>query len=166
MKENPKVLCNYTFKKLAKMWLNQITMLNYSPIAIKSYKCNLKNWILPELGNCKIQSITPFMINNYLCKLKIMESRFSRQKDHRLSLGSFKKIYTTIKTILSYAYRNDLIKSNPCTKIKLNYSMEPNKSLHYWDSATYEKVTKLLKKEKNTDNALVIEFAVKTRFTS
>ena len=149
---------NYTFEEFANIWLNEYCS-EYSPLVIKNYRCNLKNWILPKLGHYKLNKITPLHLDSFISYLKCSNNKSNGQA--KITNGSISKIWQITHTIISTAYTKDLIPSNPCEKVKLELKKEIDTTLHYWDATTYQKALQLLSKEES-DAARVIEFALKT----
>lgn len=149
---------SYTFEDFAEIWVNEYCV-DYSPLVIKNYRCNLKNWILPWLGRIPINEITPLVLDGFLNHLKSSKNMIDGQA---LSNGSIQKIWQITHTIITTAFMKDLIPSNPCQKVRLTLRREVNKEqLHFWNIDTYRHALSLLAKEP-LDNARVVEFAAKT----
>lgn len=162
-----KVSCNkdlyvnntYTFDEFAKIWIKEYCK-EYSPVVIKNYRCNLKNWILPRLGKFKLNDITPLVLDGFINHLKSTKNKANGQDN--LSNGTIKKIWQITHAILTTAYMKNLMSQNPCSKVKLELKKEVgNKPLHVYEINNYKKVMELLD-NLHTDNAKVIEFAVKS----
>lgn len=162
-----KVECNYcvkpaptyTFEKFADVWLTEYCK-DYSPLVIKNYRCNLKNWILPRLGNFKIDEITPLVLDSFVSQLKSSNNLINGQAN--LSNGSISKIYSIVRAIITTAYTKDIIQRNPCSKVKLEFKRDvSSKTAHCYDTETYRRMLDLITKD-TSDNARVIEFAIKT----
>lgn len=150
---------SYTFKEFAEIWINEYCK-DYSPLVIKNYRCNLKNWILPVLGKYKLSDITPLVLDGFINHLKSTNNLSSSQS--KLSNNSILKIYAIARSIISVAYTKNLIALNPCSKVKVQFKKElGKKELHAWDIDMYKHILKLLENEES-DCARVCEFAVKT----
>lgn len=165
--EEWKVECNYcvmpvktyTFRQFADVWLTEYCK-DYSPLVIKNYRCNLKNWILPALAFYDLNEITPLVLDGFVNQLKSSNNLSNGQE--KISNGSISKIYSIVRAIISTAYRKDLINKNPCSKVKLEFKKNVvSKTTHCYDTETYLRLINLLENDKS-DNARVIEFAVKT----
>lgn len=144
--------------EFAEIWLKEYCM-GFSPIVIKNYRCNLKNWIIPCLGHYKLQEITPLVLDGFINHLKSSKNMLDGQA---LSNGSIQKIWQITHTIITTAFMKNLIVQNPCDKVRLRLNRIIEKQeVHFWDVDTYRKVLSLLHNE-TLDNARVIEFAVKT----
>ena len=151
----------YTLKEFGEIWINDYCT-TYSPLVIKSYRANLNNWIYPELGNYNLDDITPIVVDRFIGLLKSATTKYKTRRNEPLSNGSIKAIYKILRAIITMAYRKELIRENPCSRVRLELKREvaPNK-LHYWDTDTYKHALELLEKESN-ENSLVVEFALKT----
>lgn len=162
-----KISCNdglyvnnvHTFAHFADIWLNEYCR-DYSPLVIKNYRCNLKNWILPALGKYKLNDITPLVLDGFLNHLKSTNNLANGQA--KLSNNTVSKLWAITRAIISTAYVKNLIPTNPCTKVKLEFKKElGKKQLHAWDLDMYKYALRLLEND-TSDNARVCEFAVKT----
>lgn len=153
--------CEYTFGQFAKIWLENYCA-SFSPLVVKRYECNLKNWILPELGDINLNKITPIILDRFINKLKTSTTKYAHRKNKPLSNGTIETIYKITRTIITKAYTKDIIQTNPCDKVKLelNRAIDGEK-LHYWDADTCKEALELLEKE-DIEKALAVEFAVKT----
>lgn len=150
---------SYTFSQFAEVFISDYCQ-DYSPLVIKNYRCNLKNWILPSLGKYKLNEITPMILDGFLNHLKSTNNLANGQA--KLSNGSISKIYAITKTIITLAFRKNLIIQNPCSKVKLEFRKDAGaKQIHSWDKESYKKALYLLSANE-TDYARVCEFAVKT----
>lgn len=151
----------YSFKEFSDEWLKNYCV-DFSPLVIKAYELNLKNWILPELGNYELSEITPIILDTFINKLKNSSTKFVSRENHKLSNGTIEAIYKVVRTILTLAYKKGVIDQNPCDRVSLVLRREIGvKKLHYWDADTYRHALELLEKE-TTLNAFVVEFALKT----
>ena len=149
---------NYTFAEFAEIWIKDYCA-EYSPLVIKNYRCNLKNWILPKLGRFKLDKITPLVLDSFISYLKSSNNLANGQE--KISNGSIQKIWQITHTILTTAYVKNLISTNPCEKVRLELKKEIKTDANYWDVTTYQKALQLLSYEES-DSARVVEFAVKT----
>lgn len=151
----------YTFKELAELWLDDCCSGSYSPIVVRGYRRILDNWIYPEFGNKYVDVISPIMINGFLAKLKTSYTKYATRENKELSGGTISKIYNILKTVLNFAYRNDIIVANPCGKVKLELKKEIDNTIHYWTKEEYQRALFLLQRDK-TGNGLVVKTALMT----
>jgi len=152
----------YTFEEFAEIWIKNYVKPQYSPVVLKNYECNLKNWIYPEIGHYKLEQINSLILDNFIRKLKSSYTKFETRKNHPLSNSTIEQIYKITRTILHLAYTKGVIESNPCDRVKLELkrNIDENK-LHFWDVEDYKKVLECLEKDGSL-KAFVIEFALKT----
>lgn len=153
---------NFTFQEFAELWVQENVLPEYSPQVAKNYICNLKNWIYPELGYQKLENITPYLLDAFISKLKNSKTKFAYRENHKLSNNTIEQIWKIVRTILHLAFMKGLITSNPCSRVRLELKKgtEPKKP-HHWEITEYKKALDVLEHEK-TNNAFVIEFALKT----
>ena len=159
--KNMFVNCDLTFAEYAEIWLNNYCS-EYSPLVKKSYRCNLKNRILPQLGSYKLNEITPVILDKFISYLKSDTTQYKYRISKELSNETIRKNYAIARSIIKTAYKKGLITTDPTTRVALEFKRAIGpKEKHYYDIKTCRKVLSLLQKE-NTDNAKVIEFAMKT----
>jgi len=151
----------FTFREFANIWIENYVRPSYSPVVLKNYLCNLNNWILPELGDYKLDYIDPIILDGFINKLKSSHTKFKARKNHQLSNNTIEQVYKITRTILHLAYTKGVISSNPCDKVKLDLKKDLTHKLHYWDIEEYKKVLELLDQEGSL-RAFVVEFALKT----
>lgn len=150
----------YTVKEYAAKWLEMYAEPNCRPRVVKNYRNQLKNHIIPKFGNKKLESITPLMINDYILELKSTKSK--QNPSRNISINTIKKIYAVFKNFMHTAYINNLIATDPFSKVKLNFSdMEKEQKIHVWGQDDFKKAIELLHQEES-DNRYLVEFALKT----
>lgn len=153
---------DYTFEEFTNLWVKNYVDSNCTFYVTKTYKNNIKNWIIPELGKYKLQDITPIMLERFIAKLKNSKTKYKCRENKPLSNGTIEKIYENVRTIMKLAYKKEIIASNPCDRVSLNLKKPIEESLHYWEIDDYKKVLDLLENEENKMNAFIVEFALKT----
>ena len=143
--ENSKALYhNMSFKELASLWITDYLEKNATTTTVEIAIINIKNHVIPFLGNYKIKTITPAIINNF-----INELRNKRKKDGSpYSINSIKKTYNNVRSILSFAYRMSLIDENPCNRVQLKLESNEKQDLHFY---TVEQAKIFLKELENED---------------
>ena len=153
---------NYTFEDIAKLWLTQIAMPNYSPIVVTNYVRNLNNHILPYFGDYNIAQITPLDINSFVNTLQSKQTMFQNRLNKPLSNRTIDKLYKITHTIVKYAYTTDIINSDPFSKAPLKLKKEVKEDdKHYYTIQEYKLLQKELKKEP-VEKQLIVELAVQT----
>lgn len=151
----------YTFSEFSEIWIKDYCEPSYSPIVVKGYKRILKNWLLPEFGNKYLDVINAIMINSFIAKLKTSYTKYASRENHPISNGTIQKIYEVLRTIFSIAYRNDVIISDPCGKVRLELKKEIDSQIHYWSKDEYQRALFLLQGEK-TGKGLIVKLALMT----
>lgn len=154
---------DYTFLEFSKIWLEQYIKPNFSYSALVCDVKYLNNRILPTLGNYKLAEITPMILNDFVIKIKSSETQYKTRKNHKVSNNTIQKIYNIVRAILNFAFKMDLIRYNPCSKVQLNLNKEVINSndIHYYDNNQYHLLLNLLKHE-DIHKRTIIETAVKT----
>lgn len=153
---------DYTFKEFAELWLKNYVEPNYTYYVTKTYKNNLKNWVIPELGDYRLRDITPIILDGFINKLKRSNTKYEYRENKPLSNGTIEKIYENVRTIMKLAYKKGIIDSNPCDRVSLDLKRSLEEPLHYWEVDDYKKALDLLDKDENKLNAFIVEFALKT----
>ena len=74
---------------------------------LSTYKRDLNTHVFPTIGNMRITEITPAVLTALLLSLQA-----------KLAVGTCQKIYTTMHTVFSMAYRQDTIDRNPMDKVQ------------------------------------------------
>lgn len=151
----------YTFEDVAKLWLDQVAMPNYSPIVTKNYIKNLNNHTIPYFSNRRIEDINSLMITDFINSLQTKNTSFKYRENKPLKNETIKTIYKNFRTIMQYAYTNDIIPSNPCDKVKLQLAKQVETSKHYYTKEEYHKLLDLLQNEP-LDKQVAIQLAIKT----
>jgi len=76
----------------------------------KCTKSRIQNYILPRLGSCLLEDITPARVSTFLQGLKLLKGDTPVSPKYKLN------IYTDLQSMLSYAVELEFLRSNPCTK--------------------------------------------------
>lgn len=152
---------DFTFEDVALLWLEQVAKPNYSPIVTKNYVKNLNNHTLPYFDKVKIADINSLMITDFINSLKNKNTSYVYRENKPLKNETIKTIYKNFRTIMQYAYTNDIIKTNPCDKVKLQLPKEIETEKHYYNIEEYHKLLELLEKEP-LDKQVAIQLAIKT----
>lgn len=153
----------YTFKELGEIWLNDYCEVSCSPIVKKNYIKLLDAWIYPEFGNRYIDVITPLMLNSFINKLKTSTTRYATRENKPLSNGTISKIYEIVRTIFNLAYRNNIIITSPCGKVRLELKKTIKEGKHYWNKEEYQRALFLLQGDKS-GKGLAVKTALMTGF--
>ncbi len=110
LRELKRLKLNFGKKSYADMafdfWLNQWLKIKKEEVAATTYEnyvLRINKHILPYLKNVKLRDIYPQIIRNIIAKVPGQRSK--------------KYIYTLLHAILEQAYKDDLIKKNPCIAV-------------------------------------------------
>lgn len=156
------LMSDYTVKEFADIWIKNYIEPTCTAWVLKNYKCNLKNWIIPQLGNYKIQDVNPIILDGFINFLKNSNTKYANRENAKLSNSTIVKIFENVRTIFGLAYKKGIIQSNPCDRVSLNLKKSVVEKLHYWDVDSYKKALELLDEVNDELKALAVEFALKT----
>ena len=94
---------------------------NLTPSIREGYIEILEKRAYPHIGFMKISDIRPLHIN----------AIYEEMKDEGKASGTIKRAHCVINSVFKYAYRMEVIKDNPCSRIELPKSKQ-NTDLHYF----------------------------------
>ena len=97
-----------TFEKYSELWLSEYAEKQMEKTSVESNEDFLKWYILPYIGHIKLGEIKPLDIKTVYGKLQ----------DKGLSSSTVKRVSNTISSMLSCAVDWQLIKENPCKRVK------------------------------------------------
>ncbi len=91
------------------------------------YEKMLQYSIIPELGHLKLKDIKPLHVQRYVDSLIRRNERYDGVKKP-LSPSSIQRYYTVLRSVMRYAYKLDIIPTNPADKdrITLPRQIEPD----------------------------------------
>lgn len=153
---------SYTLEEFSKIWFENYVEPNCAASVQKTYRSNLKNWIVPKLGFYHLTEITPLVLDNFINYLKNSYTKYTCRENKLLTNRTIEKIFENVRTMLTVAYKKGLIATNPCDRVTLQLKRTCDTRTHYWDVEIYKRVIELLEQEKDEEKAFVIEFALKT----
>lgn len=127
-----------SYSDLLDYWIQNYCYINLKYHTIEAYSSIVKNHIKPNIGFYKISQINRSTLQEFINQIYINKS-FSKN-----FLNNIKKV---VKGSFSYAYENDLIKTNPSIGLKLpKYDVPPNDPAHIF---TNEEINIILDRFKN-----------------
>jgi integrase len=119
-----------TLRAWAEEW--QQTVVHLRPSTKRIYAANLRNHIVPDLGDVELGKLTPSMLRAWLARLLTKKGAHGEQ----LSKGSAAQAYRTLSRVLSAAVDNELLGRNPLSGIKAPRSdAEPMRFLSHSEVA-------------------------------
>jgi integrase len=101
-----------TLAAWAKEW--QRTVVHLRPKTCKAYDVNLRNHVLPALGDHELAKLTPPMLRAWLSDLTAKEGRGGRP----IAAGTVAQAYRTLNRVLAAAVDDELIGRNPLRGVK------------------------------------------------
>lgn len=94
---------NMRFSELAEWYLENYAKNKLKPITAYTYEGQIKNHLLPELGNMKLKDFTPAKITAFF-------------KTRTYQPATCRKVYVILQSIFARAVEQGFIKETPCTK--------------------------------------------------
>lgn len=97
-------------------WANewQRTVVHLRPKTRKIYDVNLRNHILPTLGDYELAKLTPSMLRAWLSDLAVKDGRRGKP----IATGTVAQAYRTLNRVLAAAVDDELIGRNPLQGVK------------------------------------------------
>lgn len=132
---------NQTLDEFVKVWLKDYAANNLEETTIDSYSAELKNKILPALGNIKLNKIQPIRIQRFLNSLLEDGCRLDG-KPGPYSNRIIEYQWQILSSILQTAVYWQILGENPCTRVKPPKSKRDNQNytnediLHYDENQT------------------------------
>ena len=113
-----------TFKEFAQDWLSSLTLANST---IQGYDKNLRNHVLPTLGDKPLESITAKDIETLYQILRARGRKDGKDFGGALSENTINKIHQNLRKILDLAVEDGLILSNPAKQKRIVKPPSPAK---------------------------------------
>ncbi len=106
-----------TLKDFMTNWLEEVVSLNVKPTTLQSYHTLFDRQICPQLGEVKVQELTPAILDNWVRGLQKTGLSFNR----------LSKVHTFISYALDYPFSPaNFIMSNPANYIKFSRNAPKN----------------------------------------
>lgn len=102
-------------------WLNEVIQPNRESTTYYCYQSIIKNHVVPELGEIRLQQLTPKQIQSYYTKMMRSKS---------LSPNTVHKHHILLHTALQSAFRQNLLTENPVNRVEAPHLQSP-KQLYY-----------------------------------
>lgn len=131
-----------TFGAFLEEWLDTYIKPNKSPTTYSGYEKHVKNYIIPALGNKKLQHLKTLNIQKFYNRL-LKESPLSGKP---MKPKTVQNIHMNVRAALSQAVKLDLIKKNPAENVIL-----PKAKKYKAEIYDQEEVEILIEKVKDTD---------------
>ena len=105
-----------TFKEYAQEWLASLTLANST---IQGYEKNLRNHVLPTLGDKPLESITAKDIEYLYIELRSKGRKDGKDFGGVLSENTINKVHQNLRKILDLAVEDGLILTNPAKQKRI-----------------------------------------------
>ena len=94
---------NMRFSEMAEWFIDNYAKNKLKPITAYNYEKQIKNNLLPELGNIKLKDFTPAKITAFF-------------KTRTYQPATCRKVYVILQSVFARAVEQGFIKETPCTK--------------------------------------------------
>jgi integrase len=106
-----------TLREFVAKWLDDYANNQLEPTTLSSYRNYLEKHIIPELGSYKLSEITPLLLQNFYNSL-LCDGVRANGKRGGYSPATVRKYHAIISSLMSAAYKWQLIDHNPCNRVK------------------------------------------------
>lgn len=106
-----------TLREFTQQWLDEYASHQLELTTISSYNNYIKKHILPALGHYKLSEIKPLHLQSFYNSL-LHDGARSDGKGGGYSPATVRKYHAILSSILSTAFKWQLIESNPCMRVK------------------------------------------------
>ena len=94
---------NMRFSEMAEWFIENYAKNELKEITAYNYESQIKNHLLPELGNIKLKDFTPAKITAFF-------------KNREYAPATCRKVYVIMQSVFARAVEQGFIKETPCTK--------------------------------------------------
>ena len=133
---------NMRFSEMVEWFLENYAANELKEITAYNYESQIRNHILPELGNLKLKDFTPAKITAFF-------------KFQNFTAPTCRKVYVILQSIFTRAVEQGFIKENPCTKAVILPKNKAVQSRKKYLSEEDAKTLLQLVKEKNQFNRII-----------
>lgn len=134
-----------------------------APTTFEFYSSNIKDYILPEFGSCKLREINTMQIQYYIHKIatKQLNTRGVIQSEGTLSPATVRRYLTVLQSILKQALKMGLITDNPASSERLTLPKQVKPKIEIFTKQEAAAILEALENEPLQFRAL-IELAIYT----
>lgn len=104
-----------TFAEFEKIWEKDHAEKKLEPTTLQGYQWQLRKYILPEIGTCKLSQVQPLQLQRFYNRL----SESGADDGSGLSRASIKQVHAVISSIYQTAIRWGYAAENPCERVEL-----------------------------------------------
>lgn len=134
-----------TVEDCIRQWMKVYALPRLAPSTINGYRVNFENHTIPYIGNIKLQKLTPVQI----------QDMFTALADKGLNPRSVKYVHTTLREVLQYAYKMQLVSQNVA-----DFVSPPKQQKYRATVYTEEEAIRLLQCAAGTDMEMPLNLAV------
>ena len=98
----------------------QLVKSNLSPTTYHSYELTIKNYIIPALGHIRLCDLKPMHIQLFINEMCRPGARADGKTDTAIATSTLHRNYSVLRSILTKAYKLDLISTNPANSKKID----------------------------------------------
>lgn len=140
---------NNKFGSFVEVW-KKYANKKLAPKTLEMYTYLLDARMLPAFSHLDLEDITHVFINDYMNSLE----------NEELSTSTIQKHHNLLNNIFKLAIKNDLLKHNPMDKVeRITVTYKPG---DVYNEDEFKQVIRLLNKEDNKQQALIIKLALFT----
>lgn len=143
---------NMRFSELAEWYIENYAKNKLKPITAYTYEGQIRNHLLPELGNMKLKDFTPAKITAFF-------------KTRTYQPATCRKVYVILQSVFARAVEQGFIKETPCTKaVILPKAETPKEKKPFLDENQAKDLLKMV--EENTQFNRIIKVLLFTGMRS
>ena len=124
------------FNAFVKLWADNWAVDHLTISTVEGYLDILKKRVQPHIGSIILAKIKPLHIENI----------YRSMKTNGNAPATIKRTHAVINSVFKYAYRMEIIKDNPCSRVQIPKA-ETDTSLHYFTLEQAKTFLKALEKE-------------------
>lgn len=122
---------NMRFSEMAEWFIDNYAKNKLKEITAYNYESQIRNHLLPELGNIKLKDFTPAKITEFF-------------KTEKHSQATCRKVYVILQSIFTRAVEQGFIKESPCTKaVILPKSIQTKEKKSFLDESQAKMLLKM-----------------------
>lgn len=111
-----------TFCDVIQYWKCDQTYKDLTIRAREDYEYNLERRAVPVIGNLVIGKVSPVHL----------QAIYNEMEEDGMSSATMKKLHTAINSVMDYAFRMELIKNNPCDRVRLP-KIQKDEEIRYFE---------------------------------
>lgn len=122
-----------TVQQLVYQYIDLVGPAKWSPTTYTNNVARAENYILPHIGDVRVQDCSVLFMDKYFAKLKNMNAVCQAGKNHkRVSAKTCEEVHKFLKAMFNKAVEWEMIKSNPCRVKNSTLSEYISKRPPFW----------------------------------